>query len=280
MASRQEITERLRRESYAKRATALREAAQKQANNAPISAAAGASSGGGGSSSSYPDRVSFSVGGEIAGFACNTKDMYNDGDTPIYYGPLFGDNYFLYWDGNNWGLDNDLDEPFVGTGPTTKNSLYGTYTNKDGSMEVIAYSGDLSKECPALPSGPGGLATSFISSLGVGVTWDWAGAPIKTGPDEFEVAGKISGFQTNDLPASVDTLIGNFKLTYKSPTSSWTITNNGPMAMWDMTEPVSTTVFSLLVGGQVVLTGGDPSSDLTGTFDKGTFGGQVTYISF
>ena len=286
MASRQEITERLRRESYAKRATALREAAQKQASNIPIISAYGSSSGGGGgSSSSYPDRVDISIEGKFVGFACNTKDMYNDGDTPIYYGEIYFEKVprgiYLYWNGSNWGIDDDLDPPYQAIGPTTKDNVYGTYTDDKGFIgEVSAYSGDLSKECPALPSGPGGIVTSFISSPEIGVTWSWEGVPTRIGSDEYEAAGRISGFQTNDLPASVDTLTGSFRLTYKSSTSSWTITNNGPIAMWDMTEPISTTVFSLLAGGQVVLTGDNPATDTIGYFDKGTFGGQVTYISF
>ena len=48
MNQRQRLLEQIRQQSIQKRAQALREAAQKQANNAPISAAAGASSGGGG----------------------------------------------------------------------------------------------------------------------------------------------------------------------------------------------------------------------------------------
>jgi hypothetical protein len=265
MASRQEITERLRRESYAKRATALREAAQKQASNSPISAAAGASSGGGGgTSSSYPDRVSFSVGGEVAGFACNTKDMYGDSDTPIYYGPLFGDNYFLYWNGSNWGLDNDLVHPFIGTGPTTKNSLYGTYTNKDGSMEVIAYSGDLSKECPALPSGE---TSSTISSGRV--AWAWDGLPIKTGPDEFEVAGKISGYSLD--PPIEGTLAGSFILAFDSKFGTWSIRNNG-LTLGSFTVDVLD-----IPTASTMETGDDPITDTIGSFDEGSVRGIVIY---
>ena len=54
MNQRQRLLEQIRQQSIQKRAQALREAAQKQANNAPIAAAAGASSGGGGRSGCYP----------------------------------------------------------------------------------------------------------------------------------------------------------------------------------------------------------------------------------
>jgi hypothetical protein len=47
MNQRQRLLEQIRQQSIQKRAQALREAAQRQANNAPIAAAAGASSGGG-----------------------------------------------------------------------------------------------------------------------------------------------------------------------------------------------------------------------------------------
>jgi hypothetical protein len=49
MNQRQRLLEQIRQQSIQKRAQALKEAAQRQANNAPITAAAGASSGGGGS---------------------------------------------------------------------------------------------------------------------------------------------------------------------------------------------------------------------------------------
>jgi len=48
MNQRQRLLEQIRQQSIQKRAQALKEAAQRQANNAPIAAAAGASSGGGG----------------------------------------------------------------------------------------------------------------------------------------------------------------------------------------------------------------------------------------
>jgi len=54
MNQRQRQLEQIRQQSIQKRAQALKEAAQRQANNAPIVAAAGASSGGGGSTQCPP----------------------------------------------------------------------------------------------------------------------------------------------------------------------------------------------------------------------------------
>ena len=255
------LIEQIRQQSIQKRTQVLKEAVQKQAMNAPI---AGASSSGGGSSSSYPDRVSFSLGGEVAGFACNTKDMYGDGDTPIYYGPFFGDNYFLYWNGNYWGLDNDLDQPFIGTGPTTKDNLLGTYANSEGSMEVIAYSGDLSKECPALPSGE---TSSSISSGNV--AWSWEGVPISTGPNEWNATGQISGYSLD--PTIEGTLAGSFILTFDSD-DTWSIKDNG------LTLGKSFTVNVLdIPTARTKVTGDNPTTDTIGFFDEGSVSGIVIY---
>ena len=231
---------------------------------AQMSATTGGVGGGSSSGSSYPDRVSFSVGGEVAGFACNTKDMYGDGDTPIYYGPFFGDNYFLYWNGNNWGLDNDLDQPFIGTGPTTKDNLLGTYANSEGSMEVIAYSGDLSKECPALPSGE---TSSSISSGNV--AWSWEGVPISKGPNEWNATGQISGYSLD--PTIEGTLAGSFILTLDSEFLTWSIKDNG-LTLGSFTVNVLD-----IPTARTKVTGDNPTTDTIGFFDEGSVSGIVIY---
>lgn len=245
--------------------------------NAPI---AGASSSGGGSSSLYPDRVDiFMVGQEkVAGFACNTKDMYNDGDTPIYYGEISiegrGQNVYLYWNGVNWGLDDDLNPGYQAVGPTTKNNVYGTYLAiSDGQpdLTVSEYSQVASIECPALPEG--GVGESTISS-GI-VTWSWDGAPVLREPNIWDVTGTITGFTLDNIPA--DTLTGDFMLTFDSFGSMWSIRNSGSMILSNSAPPppISTNVEVLSISDAT--SEDNPSSDLTGTFDAGSINGVVIY---
>ena len=85
MNSRQQLIEQIRQQSIQKRAQALREAAQRQGNNAPI-AAAGASSSGGGQPAVTPTpppalpgfifRVDTSLGGESS-FEIPTNSEYS-----------------------------------------------------------------------------------------------------------------------------------------------------------------------------------------------------------
>ena len=267
---RQILIEQLRRQSIQKRTQALKEAVQKQAMNAPI---AGASSSGGGSSSLYPDRVDiFIVGQEsVAGFACNTKDMYNDGDTPIYYGEISigggKQNVYLYWNGVNWGLDNDLNPPYQAAGPTTKNNLYGTYLGIGGGgqpdLKVSAYSQAASIECPALP---GGETMSIISDPG-NTKWAWDGIPTSIGGNQWTATGIVSGFALNNSPET--TLTGDFLIGYDG-ISDWSLRNNGPMTL----GPFTVSVLSIPTG---TVTGAGPDVTLNGSFDTGTISGTVIY---
>lgn len=232
---RSKIIEQIRQQSIVVRGQALREAAQKSASNAPPSAH-GASGGGGGSgrSTSYPDRVevNFDMGkGSMIGFLCNTKDMYNDGDTPIYFGDIDGGkgefNMYLYWNGVNWGLDDDLDAPHRMTGPTTKTSLYGEYVGigeSKGSVATVSeYTGSLEEECTPQPSAKSSTITSAVG-------WQWDGNPIKIGPDRFRASGTIYGLQLNDSPE--DKLYGDFELIVDGEAiTKWSISNATPGEM-------------------------------------------------
>ena len=270
--SRHILIEQIRQQSIQKRTQVLKEAVQKQAMNAPI-AGASSSGGGGGSSSSFPDRVDlFIVGGskEPEGFVCNTKDMYNDGDTPIYYGTIsFGGvptNVYIYWNGVNWGLDNDLNPPYQAIGPTTKNNLYGTYDGGGApqpNIEAKVYSQAPSLECIALP---GGETTSSILPSGI-VTWAWDGIPTSIGGNQWTANGIVSGLILNN---SVETtLTGDFLIGYDG-ISDWSLRNNGPMTL----GPFTVSVLSIPTG---TVTGAGPDVTLNGSFDTGTISGTVIY---
>jgi hypothetical protein len=80
MNQRQRLLEQIRQQSIQKRAQALREAAQRQANNAPIAGAAGASSGGGGKAA-CPTSAGI---GAYFGFPL-VDDLFGVGLVPLEY---------------------------------------------------------------------------------------------------------------------------------------------------------------------------------------------------
>lgn len=86
MNQRQRLLEQIRQQSIQKRAQALKEAAQRQANNVPISAAAGASSGGGGRAACDPEAgvTLYFVGGETTVAARMTYFGQDPNDNPTY----------------------------------------------------------------------------------------------------------------------------------------------------------------------------------------------------
>ncbi len=225
----------------------------------------------GGGSTSYPDRVevNFDIGEEsMIGFLCNTKDMYNDGDTPIYFGDIGGGkgefNMYLYWNGVNWGIDDDLDTPHRATGPTTKTSLFGKYVGIGESEGFVAtvseYTGSLKEECTPQPS-----AKSSIITCAAG--WQWDGYPIQIGPNLYHASGSIYGVYLNDSPE--DTLYGDFELKVDE-IGNWSISNATPGEM----DLGAYSVIVLDVPAATSLT--KPAYDMNGTWTS--FTGIVIYI--
>ncbi len=244
---------------------------------AQMSATTGGVGGGSSSGSSYPDRISITIEGLDAGFACNTKYMYNDGDTPIYYGTINMGGpspfiVFLYWNGVNWGMDDDLGPPLQATGPTTKDSLLGSYVSEGTVIEVTSYTGDPSLECP-VPSA-GETASQILPSSGA-VAWSWGSNPTLR-PFEtniWDAQGMISGFTLDNSPAN--TLAGNFKIEFNTFTSTWSIRNSGPMTL--SSGIISNDVSVLSVPSAT--SANDPSSKLSGNFTTGSFFGEIIWNS-
>ena len=222
----------------------------------------------GGGSTSYPDRVevNFDIGeGSLIGFLCNTKDMYNDGDTPIYFGDIGGDNgefnMYLCWNGVNWGLDDDLDAPHRMTGPTTKTSPFGEYVDDKSVATVSEYTGSLKEECTPQPSAKSSIITSAAG-------WQWDGYPIQIGPNHFRASGTIYGLQLNDSPE--DTLYGDFELMRKEGFNYWSISNATPGQM----DLGNSSVIVLDVPAATSLS--KPAFEMNGTWTS--FTGIVIYI--
>jgi hypothetical protein len=91
MNQRQRLLEQIRQQSIQKRAQALKEAAQRQANNAPIAAAAGAAGGGGGSAQCPPSAgiglyLEFPLFDDIFGVGIIPQDYLGQQDGKPSYG--------------------------------------------------------------------------------------------------------------------------------------------------------------------------------------------------
>jgi len=273
MNQRQRLLEQIRQQSIQKRAQALREAAQKQASNAPIAAAAGASSGGGGGARtfSYPEKVSVELPGIGSGYLCNTGDFYNDGDTPIYYGEIeiLGrpSPIYMYYDGTNWGLDGDLNPPYSAIGPEGAQNLYGTYTGiGDGVPNPIVsiYSGDPAAECVS----PINEVSAAIQGADA---WSWQTPPIPINATQWTVVGTISGLVV--VGSSDNAMTGQFILTSQGG-GSWSLQTAAPGSA--ALSPSGSSINTVSVFNATTLVG-DPSADLSGSWVFSKFTGLITY---
>lgn len=275
MSQRQGLLEQIRQQSIQKRAQALREAAQKQASNAPIvaAAAAGASSGGGGGGTfSYPEKVSVGIPGFASGYLCNTGDFYNDGDTPIYYGEIEIDGRpsptYMYYDGTNWGLDQDLNPPYSAIGPEGAQNFYGTYTgigDEAPNPIVSIYSGDPAAECVS-------PANEVSAPIQGAVAWSWTEPQNPINPSQWEVFGTISGLVV--VGSSDNAMTGQFILTDQGG-GNWSLASAPGSAVL---SPSGSSINSVSVFNATT-TGGDPSADLSGSWVFSKFTGLITYTS-
>lgn len=274
MSQRQRLLEQIRQQSIQKRAQALREAAQKQASNAPIAAAAGASSGGGGGGTfSYPEKVSVELPGFGSGYLCNTGDFYNDGDTPIYYGEVEISGRpsptYMYYDGANWGLDQDLNPPYNAIGPEGAQNLYGTYTGIGPGAPnpiVSVYSGDPAAECVS----PANVVSAAIQGA---VAWSWQAPPNPINATQWTVVGTISGVS---IVGSLDNeMFGQFILTDQGG-GNWSLQTTAPGSA--ILNPSGSSINTVSVFNATT-TGNDPSSDPSGNWVVTKFTGLITYTS-
>ena len=277
MNQRQRLLEQIRQQSIQKRAQALREAAQKQANNAPIAAAAGASSsggGGGGGTFSYPEKVSVEIPGLGSSYLCNTGDFYNDGDTPIYYGEIeiIGkpSPIYMYYDGTNWGLDQDLDpDPKNAIGPEGAQNFYGTYTGIGPGAPnpiVSVYSGDPTAKCVS--------PTNEVSAPIQGaVAWSWIAPPNPINATQYEVVGTISGLVV--VGSSDNAMTGQFILTSQGG-DMWSLQTAGPGSA--VLSPSGSSINTVSVFNATT-TGNDPSEKPSGNWVVSKFTGLITYTS-
>jgi len=275
MNQRQQLIEQIRQQSIQKRAQALREAAQKQASNAPIAAAAGASSSGGGGTFSYPEKVSFELPGFGSSYLCNTGDFYNDGDTPIYYGEIeiIGrpSPIYMYYDGTNWGLDldGDLDPPYSAIGPEGAQNLYGAYTGIGPGVPnpiVSIYNGDPTAECVS-------PANEVSAAIQGAVAWSWQTPPIPINATQWTVVGTISGVS---IVGSLDNeMFGQFILTGQGG-GMWSLQTAAPGNA--ILNPSGSSINTISVFNATT-TGNDPSEKPSGNWVVSKFTGLITYTS-
>ena len=273
MNQRQRLLEQIRQQSIQKRAQALREAAQKQASNAPIAAAAGSSSGGGGGARtfSYPEKVSVELPGLGSGYLCNTGDFYNDGDTPIYYGEIEISGKaaptYMYYNGANWGLDGDLNPPYNAIGPEGAQNLYGTYTGIGPAAPnpiVSIYSGDPAAKCVS----PTNEVLAPIQGAGA---WSWLSPPNPINAIQWEVVGSIGGLSV--VGSSDNAMTGQFILTSHGG-GMWSLQTAAPGSA--VLSPSGSSINTVSVFNATTLVG-DPSADLSGSWVVSKFTGFITY---
>jgi hypothetical protein len=273
MNQRQRLLEQIRQQSIQKRAQALKEAAQRQASNAPIAAAAGAAAGGGGGARtfSYPEKVSVELPGFASGYLCNTGEFYNDGDTPIYYGEIeiLGrpSPIYMYYNGTNWGLDGDLNPPYNAIGPEGAQNLYGTYTGiGDVPNPIVSvYSGDPAAECVS-------PANEVSAPIQGAVAWSWIVPPNPINLSQYEVVGTISGLVV--VGSSDNAMTGQFILTSQGTGGSWSLQTAAPGSA--VLSPSGSSINTVSVFNATT-TGLKPSVELSGNWVVTTFTGLITY---
>jgi len=233
--------------------------------------AAGAVGGGGARTFSYPKKVSIEFPpGFGSGYLCNTGDFYNDGDTPIYYGEIeiMGrpSPIYMYYDGTNWGLDADLVPPYNAIGPEGAQNLYGAYTALEPgnpNPTVSIYSGDPAAECVS-------PADNVQAAIQGANAWSWNTPPNSINPSQWEVVGIISGLVVSG--SSDFSMSGQFILTDMSE-GKWSLQTAGPGAILNPSESsiITASVFN------ATTTGGNPSADVSGSWNPDSFTGLITY---
>lgn len=227
--------------------------------------------GGSGGTFSYPEKVSVEFPGFGTGYLCDTGDFYNDGDTPIYYGEIeiMGrpSPIYMYYDGENWGLDQDLGFPYNAIGPEGAQNLYGTYTGigpGDPNPIVSIYSGDPAAEC-ASPT------NEVLASIQGAVAWSWTAPPLPINPSQWTVDGTISGLV---VVGSLDNaMTGQFILTSLGG-SGWSLQTPAPGSA--ELSPSGSSINTISVFNATT-TGGNPSADLSGGWVFSKFTGLITY---
>lgn len=168
MNQRQRLLEQIRQQSIQKRAQALKEAAQRQANNAPIAnAAAGASSGGGGGSAQCPPSagiglyIEFPLDDDLFGVGLLPLDYLGQQDGKPSYGTsivpgLFSGQLQFDPEADQWRIDvNNGPDTFFTYSDQLVSSDWSEFNPPDLPIQIQQTTcgfPDLGRYCVTLPA--------------------------------------------------------------------------------------------------------------------------------